>query len=149
MARKNRAGQLDLTDFFQDHLALIVPSSHRLSNFKSIHFREALSEEFVLMEPSTALTNRLAASAAQENCALRVRMRMQGFDVVTRLVAAGLGVAVLPIEAIAPQLASLSIRAVNLLAPWAHRTHRIATRTDSLVSPAAQAFVEELKSVSK
>ncbi len=140
---------MDLTDFFQDHLALIVPSSHRLSNFKSIHFREALSEEFVLMEPSTALTNRLAASAAQENCALRVRMRMQGFDVVTRLVAAGLGVAVLPLEANAPQLASLSIRAVNLLDPSAHRTHRIATRTDSLLSPAAQAFVEELKSVSK
>ena len=53
------------------------------------------------LSDGTALSNRLLASATDAGRALNVRMRMRGFDAVCRMVAAGLGVGVLPLEAIA------------------------------------------------
>jgi DNA-binding transcriptional LysR family regulator len=60
------------------------------------------------------------------------------------MVAGGLGVAVLPLEAIAPQLASLPLRAVRLADDWAARTHRIALRSEVPPAPATRTLIDAL-----
>lgn len=135
---------LRFTDFFHDTLVLLVPASHRLAGAASAALREVLDEPFIGLADSTALSHRLRASAAAEGRQLKVRMRMRGFDAQTRMIAAGLGVGVLPWEAVKPQLGQLPIRAVPLTDPWSRRTHRIAVRDDPPPSPAAQTFIEAL-----
>lgn len=135
---------LTLTDFFEDTLVLLVPKNHRLAQHDRLPLCDALDEEFISLTDTTALAHRLTASAASVGKTIRIRMRMRGFDAVTRMVAAGLGVCVLPLEAVAPQLATLPLKVVALSDPWARRTHRIATRSDVQLSPAARTLIAAL-----
>lgn len=135
---------LAFTPFFSDTLVLLAPRSHRLASRRRLRLADALDEPFITLTDGTALSNRLLASAADAGRPLNVRMRMRGFDAVCRMVAAGLGVGVLPLEAIAPQLAHLPLTAVPLSDPWARRTHHIATRTDAPSAPAALTLIRAL-----
>ncbi|MGC4395245.1 LysR substrate-binding domain-containing protein [Hydrogenophaga sp. T2] len=135
---------LGFTPFFRDTLVLLAPRGHRLAGRRKLRLAEALDEPFITLSDGTALSNRLVASAADAGRPLNVRMRMRGFDAVCRMVAAGLGVGVLPLEAVAPQLAHLPLAAVPLADPWAKRTHHIATRTDAPLAPAAATLIRAL-----
>lgn len=135
---------LAFAPFFSDTLVLLTPRSHRLAARRRLRLADALDEPFITLTDGTALSNRLLASAADAGQPLHVRMRMRGFDAVCRMVAAGLGVGVLPLEAIAPQLAHLPLTAVPLSDPWARRTHHIATRTDAPPAPAALTLIRAL-----
>lgn len=135
---------LTFTPFFTDTLVLLTPRTHRLASRRRLRLADALDEPFITLTDGTALSNRLLASAADAGRALNVRMRMRGFDAVCRMVAAGLGVGVLPLEAVAPQLAHLPLSAVPLSDAWAQRTHHIATRTDAPPAPAALTLIRAL-----
>jgi DNA-binding transcriptional LysR family regulator len=137
---------LTFTPFFTDTLVLLTPRTHRLASRRRLRLADALDEPFITLTDGTALSNRLLASAADAGRALNVRMRMRGFDAVCRMVAAGLGVGVLPLEAVAPQLAHLPLSAVPLSDAWAQRTHHIATRTDAPPAPAALTLIRALTS---
>lgn len=138
---------LTLQDFFTDTLVLIVPAQHRLAasgTHSAIALTDALDEDFITLTGGTALSNRLLAAAAEAGKSVRVRMRMRGFDAVCRMVAAGLGVGVLPMEAVEPQRACLPIKAIALTDSWAERTHRLAYRSNVQPSPATQRLIEAL-----
>jgi DNA-binding transcriptional LysR family regulator len=95
---------------------------------------------------ANAVSNRLFNAAAAIGETLTVRMQMRSFDAATRMVAAGLGVAVLPADAIAPQLAHLALHAIPLVEEWAQRTHYLALRTGTEAPAAARTLVEALRS---
>ncbi len=137
---------LACTDFFSDTLTLLVPAGHPLAQRPRIALHEALDEPFIALADATALSHRLLAGATAAGKTLQVRMRMRGFDAVARMVAAGLGVGVLPLEAMGPQLAHLPLQAIALTDPWARRTHRIAVRSDVSPSPAARKLIAALTS---
>jgi DNA-binding transcriptional LysR family regulator len=132
---------ITLADFFKDTLVLVTPTGHRLARAGRMALKDALDEDFITLSDGTALSNRLMASAAEAGKPIRIRMRMRGFDAVCRMVAAGLGVGVLPLEAVAPQLACLPLKAVLLSDPWARRTHRLATRSGVPPSPATRTLM--------
>lgn len=133
-----------LTDCFADTLVLVVPDDHALAARDETAFVDALDEDFIALGDGTALSSRLVASASLSGKLLKIRMQMRSFDVVCRMVAGGLGVAVLPLEAVAPQLATLPIRAVRITDAWAARTHRIAVRSGVALQPAARALIAQL-----
>jgi len=119
---------LQFQEFARDTLVLIVPDSSPLATRPAIALHEALTEDFICLTDGNALTTRLTSAAAQIGQPIRMRMQMRSFDAICRMVAGGLGVGVLPIEALAPQLASLPIKAVPLSDHWAKRSHRLALR---------------------
>ena len=82
----------------------------------------------VCLPDGNAISGRLTAAAEQRGRRLSIRMQMRSFDAVCRMVAGGVGVSVLPREAIAPQLATLPIKAVRLAESWTTRTHRAMLR---------------------
>ncbi|HEY1227542.1 MAG TPA: LysR substrate-binding domain-containing protein, partial [Ramlibacter sp.] len=91
-----------------------------------------------------AVSTRLFNAASALGQSINVRLQMRSFDAACRMVAAGLGVAVLPREAIGPQLQHLPVRAVPLAEDWAHRTHYLALRTGADAPAAARTLVEAL-----
>ncbi|WP_234267351.1 LysR substrate-binding domain-containing protein [Hydrogenophaga sp. NFH-34] len=135
---------LAFTPFFHDTLVLLAPATHPLAQRRRLRLADALDEPFITLSGGTALSNRLMASAAEVGRPLNVRMRMRGFDAVCRMVAAGLGVGVLPLEAIAPQLAHLPVTAIPLADAWAQRQHSLATRAGVPLSPAAATLLQAL-----
>jgi DNA-binding transcriptional LysR family regulator len=133
-----------LRDCFSDTLVLVVPRDHPLANAQALAFEDVLDENFIGLADGTALSGRLLASASLSGKQLKVRMQMRSFDGVCRMVAGNLGVAVLPLQAVAPQLASLPIRALPLRDDWCARTHRIALRSEVPPSPATCTLIDAL-----
>jgi len=131
--------------FFRDRLALVVPSGHRLAQEASVRLPQLLAETFIVIGGANAVTMRLFNAAAALGEPLQVRMQMRSFDAACRMVAAGVGVTVLPAEAIVPQLAQLPLKAVALGEDWAQRTHYLALRTGDESPAAARTLVEALR----
>lgn len=135
---------LVLQDLFTDTLVLVVPAAHPLAHRDRIALIDAMDQDFIALTDGTALSNRVMLAARQAGRTVRIRMQMRGFDAVCRMVAAGLGVGVLPLEAVGPQLTCLPITAVPLSDPWAIRTHRLITRSAPPPSPAARTVITTL-----
>jgi len=135
---------LDLVDLFADTLALVLPRGHALAQAEAADFRQVLDEDLVGLYDGNAISGRLAAAALQLGQPLRTRLQMRSFDAVCRMVAAGLGVGVLPLQAIVPQCLALPIAAVPLRDAWAQRRHRLAWREGVALSPSAQVLVQAL-----
>lgn len=119
---------LRFLDLFSDTLVLVVPVGHALAGRRDVSFGDVLTQDFVGLPDGNAISARLSAAAARQGQALRNRMQMRSFDAVCRMVAGGLGVGVLPVEAIAPQLAHLPIVGVPLRDDWTRRMHRLVVR---------------------
>jgi LysR family transcriptional activator of glutamate synthase operon len=80
----------------EEEILLSVPAGHRLADRRSVRVAELAAEEFVLLEPGygvRTLTDELCAAAGFSP---RIAFEGQESDTVRGLVAAGLGVALLP-----------------------------------------------------
>jgi DNA-binding transcriptional LysR family regulator len=135
---------LRFADLFQDTLVAVLPRGHALAGAPALRFEQLLGDAFVSLTDGNAISGRLSAAALELGRPLRIRLQMRSFDAVCRMVAAGLGVGVLPVQAIAPQLGALPIVGVPLADRWARRTHRLVTRDGVAPSPALAALIAAL-----
>lgn len=136
---------LEFFAFFRDTLALIVPAAHPFASRAELRLRELLDQNFIVLAGANAVSNRLFNAASALGQDLKVCMQMRSFDAACRMVAAGLGVAVLPLHAIGPQRSHLPIAAVPLIEEWAERTHYLALRTGLDAPAAARTLVDALR----
>src|SRR6201996_4035258 len=112
---------LERFSFGEDRLMLVTPKRSELSAHRQIDFIEATNRDFVGLTNTTALAGHIAKHAARLGVRFRVRARLRDFDAICRMVAAGVGVAVIP-EAAARRCAnSMPIAAVRIRDGWAHR----------------------------
>jgi DNA-binding transcriptional LysR family regulator len=96
----------------EQKLRLVVPADHRLAARRRIRLAEAADETFVTLEPGYGM-RRITDDLCQE-AGFRPRIAFEGEEAETLrgLVAAGLGVALLPPPAVArPGVAELSVTA--------------------------------------
>lgn len=138
---------IECLPFFRDSLALVVPGGHALAGRDTVRLGDLLEQSFVVVAGPNAVSTRLFNAASALGQTIKVRLQMRSFDAACRMVAAGLGVAVLPREAIVPQLQHLALRAIPLAEDWAHRTHYLALRTGTDAPAAARTLVEALRAV--
>ena len=91
----------------RDHLVLVVPAGHALATRASggsLSLADVADFDFVSLPPATSLAQRLAAESTGIGRRLRVRIHVRSFDAMCQMVAAGLGIAVLPDAAVQPHL---------------------------------------------
>ncbi|MGZ5269091.1 MAG: LysR substrate-binding domain-containing protein, partial [Ramlibacter sp.] len=136
---------LDFVPFFRDELAFVVPHGHPMQQLAAVRLDDLLDQDFIVLEGANAVSARLFNAAAAMGRVLSVRMQMRSFDAACRTVAAGLGVAVLPRQALGPQLAHLPIHAVAIDGAWASRTHHLALRLGADAPAAARTLVDALR----
>ncbi|WP_158885601.1 LysR family transcriptional regulator [Amycolatopsis anabasis] len=87
---------LDAVVLSQQELVLTVPHAHRLANRSTIRWAELADEEFVTLEHGYGLRQITDELCAREGFEPRIAFEGQESDTVRGLVAAGLGVALLP-----------------------------------------------------
>ena len=73
-----------------------------------------------------------------------MRLQVRSFDAMCQMVAAGLGVAVLPREAIQPHLRSMNLRQIALQDAWASRRLLIGVRDASAVPRHVRLLIDHL-----
>ena len=87
---------LETMPFRTDRLVLVVPSGHPLARRRQLAFRDVVGRDFVGLSPGSALQDYLARHAQRLGRRLKLRVRLRGFDAVCRMVAEGVGLAIIP-----------------------------------------------------
>lgn len=135
---------LTMLPYRNDELVLIVPRAHPLARRKKVRFRDALEYDFVGAHPGSAVNSQLHRAAATEGLPLRLRIQVSGYDAMSLMVGAGMGIGVLPRLSARLYLSSLGIRTVTLDEPWVRRQLVVCVRSLEALSPSARTLVDHL-----
>jgi DNA-binding transcriptional LysR family regulator len=124
-----------------DELVLLVPPRHALARRRSVHFSVALGYDFIGLERNSALVRLTSAAADAEGRSLKMRVQVRSFDAMCRLIAADVGIGVLPRAAAIPHVSSMRLAVVALRDSWAaERSLLLGYRSLEALSPAARAL---------
>ncbi|QNP59667.1 LysR family transcriptional regulator [Paenacidovorax monticola] len=136
--------RLTLLPYRGDELVLVVPTQHALARRKSVRLAEALAFDFVGMHPGSAINTQLLRAAAEAGLPLKLRMQVTGYDALYLMVAAGLGVGVMPRGSAQLYRGAQTLRAVALNEPWARRRLMLCLRSGEPPSGTTRLLVDHL-----
>lgn len=129
---------LELYEYRTDTLCAVVPRRHPV-RARKLAFAKLLDYDFVGLEGNTVISQILLQQASLSGKPLRLRVQVKSFDVVARLVQAGLGIGVLPEAAALAFARPMGLRLVLLTDAWARRRMFVCVRQyASLPAPARQ-----------
>jgi len=135
--------------FSEDRLVLVVPRADELASRRQVDFRDVVSRDFVGLITSSALHAHVSGHAARLGARLRFRARLNNFDAICQMVAAGIGVAVLPEIAARRCARSMKIAVVRIRDSWADRQLAICARSFKALPKPAQQLVEHLRKAAR
>ena len=131
--------------FTEDRLVLVAARRSAFAGRRQIDFQEAAGHDFVGLTNSTALNLHVSKHAAQLGMRFRFRARLRDFDAICQMVAADVGIAVVP-EAAARRCAqSMAISIVRIRDSWANRRLVICARNFRTLPRPAKQLVEYLR----
>jgi molybdate transport repressor ModE-like protein len=134
---------LDSRPWLEDQLVALLPRGWFPGSRQTARFVELLDMPFVGLSLASGLSRFLVQQAGRSGHVPHHRVRVSSFDAVAQIVAAGVGVAVMPISA-ASRWRSARVRLVPLSDAWAHRRLLICTTTEAKRQPSIELLVEAL-----
>lgn len=146
-AERTPALGLQTLHYRRDRLVLVVPAAHALAaraGEAPIPFAELTDLDFVSLPQGTSLAQRLASETAALGRRLRVRIHVRSFDAMCQMVAAGLGVAVLPEAAVRPYLRAMGLAQIAIADPWVERELLLGVRDLKALSRPVRLFLDHL-----
>jgi LysR family transcriptional regulator, transcription activator of glutamate synthase operon len=120
----------------EERLVLVVPPGHRWGDRAEVDLAEVGAEELITTPPGFGSRRLLDGLLREAGVVPRISFESQDLATIEGLVAAGLGVAVLP-EAFTGHSGTTGVR---LTAPGARRVIGLTWRTDRELAPAAEGF---------
>jgi DNA-binding transcriptional LysR family regulator len=146
-AERTPSHGLHTQPYRRDRLVLVVPGGHVLAQGpagRALTLAELTDFDFVSLPKETSLAQRLAAETAQLGRRLRMRIHVRSFDAMCQMVAAGLGIAVLPDAAVQPHLRSMGLTRIELADPWVERELLIGVRDPAALSRPVRLLLDHL-----
>jgi DNA-binding transcriptional LysR family regulator len=104
-----------------------------------------VEREFVGLISSIALHAHISGHAARLGARLRFRARLNSFDAIGQMVAAGIGIGVMPEVAAKRCARSMKINVVRIRDGWANRRLVICARSFRALPKPAQQLAEHLR----
>jgi DNA-binding transcriptional LysR family regulator len=132
---------LETRPYRRDRLVLIVAAGHPLAGRAAVAFAEVLGEPFVCLHAGSAIHTFMMNHAALLGGRLDVRIQVRSFAAVCRMVAAGVGIGMVPRSTVTPGDA---VNTVEITDPWAPRDLQLCVRRRAGLGPAAQALFDHL-----
>lgn len=137
-------GALQTLPFAVDRMVVVAPPGSPLAARRQIAFTETLDHGFVGLGAGSALQDYLGGHAARAGRQIAFRIRMRGFDGLCRMVAAGVGIGIVPETAAARSRRLWDIAAIPLTDGWAARRLLLCLRDPAALAPPARALVQAL-----
>ncbi|WP_079709588.1 LysR family transcriptional regulator [Paraliobacillus ryukyuensis] len=133
---------------FSEDLYVLVPSDHRIAQRKSVYLSELKKEPFVLF-PKGYIFNKMAIDGCREaGFEPNVTSEGEDLDAIKGLVAAGMGITILPESAFTetktPYTSKIAITSPNL-----HRTVGIITPKHRDLAPSEKVFYDFIMDIFK
>ncbi len=135
-------GALHLHPLAEDPLVLLAATTHPFAARQAIDFSETIHERFVGMLDA-ALDQHLAEHATRRGVRLVHRVRLREAGAIGRMVAAGVGIAILP-ESAAAELQNPALRLIPLTNSWARRRLALCLRAPDDLTPHARLLFEHI-----
>lgn len=136
---------LQCLDYREDHLGVVVPKGHPLSDRREVRLADVLDYDFVSLSEGTSLAERLQTETEALGRRLKLRIRVRSFDAMCQMVAAGMGIAVLPSDAVRALVRSMNLRQIALKDDWAQRRLLIGLRDANAVPRHVRTLIEHLR----
>ncbi|MFM2091370.1 MAG: hypothetical protein RLZZ127_1859 [Planctomycetota bacterium] len=127
-----------------DHLCVAMAPDHPWARRDALPFADTLDQVTVGVSVTGLMDQMLRRQAALLGRTLAHRIQVSSLDAACRIVAAGLGIAVLPREAAAPHVGAGRLALVPLTDAWSRRRFVIATRLPAPRSSSAQLLCDHL-----
>jgi DNA-binding transcriptional LysR family regulator len=131
--------------FRTDELVLILKHDDPLASHASIDFNEVAQRPFVGLHASSSLHRLLTQAATEAGTSINWRIQVTSFDAACAMVAAGLGVSIMPRAATTAYIRSLALAVVPLTNPWARRQLFLCSRTGAELPSSARLLFEHLR----
>lgn len=138
-------GELVARPYRRDHLCAVMAPGHALARRPSLRLAEILDQPSVGVATGGLMDRLLRREAARLGAELVHRIQVSSMDAACRIVAAGLGLAVLPREVAVPHAGAGRLALVPLGEPWAERQFVVLMRPHERTSAAARLLAQELE----
>lgn len=130
--------ELHVQAYHQDTLVALVPGQAAWKKERSISLQQVLREDLILLQEGGSIQEWLADEARNQGVHLRIRVQVKGFDAISQLVAAGLGITVLP-EIVARRFSQLlGLKILQITGAETARALSICSLDPAKLSPAAR-----------
>lgn len=129
----------------RDRLCVAVHPAHPLAKRRRLSFEQTLSHPAIGVAPGGMMDLLLRREAARLGATLAYRIQIASLDAACRIVAAGLGLAILPREAIAPLGEVAGLVLLPLADSWAERRFVVVTRAEATLSASARQMMNHLR----
>ena len=123
----------------------MTPMRHPLSRHRKIPFRVTLDHEFIGFAAGSPMQDLVNYHAFRAGRQLKLRIRLNGSDLMCQMVEKGIGLAILPQTAAKRSQRSMAIRVIPLTDTWALRHLSICMRSMRSLPVHAQRLVEYLR----
>jgi DNA-binding transcriptional LysR family regulator len=135
---------LQVFPYRSDRLVALVRAGHKLARRKAVRFADLLDYDLVAPKKGSALDTLVQQAAAELGHPLKLRLRVNGFETVSAMVEAGLGVGLVPQKSAERYEEGRAVRAIRLDESWAVRRWNLCVRDLAALPPAAARLVSYL-----
>jgi len=147
VSRPVRENGFETEELFSEELLLALPPRHPLSQKRQIFTDDLHSEKFILLQEDHCLGDQGMAFCHKQDFRPRIVIRSGRLATVQSLVAAGMGISLIPQMAIGERPAHITYR--QLEDPRPKRSIAVVTRSKRHQKVAAQEFLKHLRLVGK
>jgi DNA-binding transcriptional LysR family regulator len=138
---------LETLPYRADRLCVAMAPSHALARRASLRYADTLDQPSVCVAPGGLMDQLLRRQAALLGRLPSHRVQVSSMDAACRIIAAGLGLAILPREVAVPHAGAGRLALVPLGEAWAVRRFVVVTRPAPLKSATASLLAEFLREV--
>jgi DNA-binding transcriptional LysR family regulator len=127
-----------------DDLVAVMPPDHPLAGRDRVCLADMAPYDLIGPKPGSALDGLVTRAASSLDRPLKVRIRASGFEIISRMAEAKLGIGLVPQGCARRYVASAAVVAVPLDEPWARRQLNLCVTSLESLSQAARLLVDHL-----
>lgn len=135
---------LDVFTYRQDRLMVLVREDHPLAGEEALWLRQITAYDFVGLNLGSSLHSRISAAAMREQQVLKLRIQVSSFDAICHMVAAGLGISIMPRGVLRTRALGVGLRSIPLLDEWSTRSLLVGARSGVPLRPEARHLYDYL-----
>lgn len=139
-----RTEGLQVIPYLRDRLVLVAGPRHPLASREQVAFAETLDYDFVGLQEGSALQSFLDEAAADLQRKILMRIQLGSYEMICRMIEAGIGVGILPESAARRYVEAIAIRVVPLADAWSARDLVICARDVQALPPFGRELIDLL-----
>lgn len=122
-------GRLEMLSYRDDRLVLVTAPEHLLARRESVDFAETLDDDFIGLPSSSAIHSFITIAADALGRRIKMRIQVGNFEAACRMIAAGVGIGIVPESVAIRHGKTMTIRTIRLKDLWAERKLKICVRS--------------------